>query len=95
MSASSRFGYSMFTGAVVSAGAVAWESTKRKAQLASASAGHHVSAGPMRLEAFALGAVIIGLVLFVLASLVVLKASNRGSSRQPAQGRQRSYGGSR
>jgi hypothetical protein len=97
MSASSRFGYSMFGGAVLSGLVVYYEATKRPAALTAYSAAHHMDEGGFRLYGFALLAVAIGLILFVLASLVLLKASNKrgSSSRQPAQGRQRSYGGSR
>ena len=96
MSASSRFGYSMFSGAVLSGLVVYYEATKRPAAITAYAVAHHMNEGGFRLYGFALLAVAIGLVLFVLASLVLLKASKRGSSsRQPAQGRQRSYGGSR
>jgi hypothetical protein len=86
----------MFTGAVISGLVVFHEATKRPAALTAYAAAHHMKVEWFRLYGFALLAVAIGLVLFVLASLVLLKASKRGSSsRQPAQGRQRSYGGSR
>jgi hypothetical protein len=87
----------MFTGALASGALVGYESTKRQAQMAAAAASAHSREGTMLLVAFIAGALAIGLVLFVLASAVLLKASNKrgSSSRQPAQGRQRSYGGSR
>jgi uncharacterized iron-regulated membrane protein len=99
MSASSRFGYSMFTGALVSGALVGWESINRRTRITANAAAHHVSQGSIRLSAFIGLALIAGLVLFVVATAVhVRRRPQRRLQRQAAPAprvRQRSSGGYR
>ena len=84
MSASKRFGYSMFTGALISAVLVAWTSAKHRAQLAAGAAAHHTSPGEGRLVAFVAGTIVIGLVVYAITAA-------RGAKSAPRQQAQRGY----
>lgn len=97
MTASSRFGYSMTFGAVISGVVVAVVSAKRHAQLAAAVARTHpasvqTATGEARVAAFAVLAVIIGLVTFAAAT--ALRAKPRPARGQAAPRASR-YGGVR
>jgi hypothetical protein len=94
MTASSRFGYSMFTGAVLSGALVGYERIKCPAQMAAAAAGAHAREGTMLLSAYVALALVTGVIIFVVATAVHVR--NRPQRRAPAApARQRSYGGYR
>jgi heme/copper-type cytochrome/quinol oxidase subunit 2 len=102
MTASSRFGYSMFTGALLSGALVGWEAAKRPAQITAGAAAHHVSQGSMRLTTFIALALVLGVITFVVATAA--GARGRRAQRRSGQGgqqqrrrpaRQRGYGGAR
>src|ERR1017187_4800380 len=81
MTASSRFGYSMVTGAVVSGALVAWEMTHSPAKIAAAAAANYESPYVQSLVVFVKLTVVIGLLLFGVAPVA--------GRRRPAQSRRR------
>jgi len=85
----------MFAGAVAAGVLVAYEASKRHAQLAAAAARNHESQGLMRLSAFIAFAVVFGLVTFTVATALVWTRARRrgGRIRTPASQRYRGYGG--
>jgi hypothetical protein len=91
MTASSRFGYSMFTGALLSGALVGWEAAKRPAQITAGAAAHHVSQGSMRLTTF----IALALVLGVRGRRAQRRSGQGGQQQRRRPARQRGYGGAR